>query len=389
VDAVTARVAASYRDAAGDAAFVEEMRDLARQHGDAVYQRLLATLSGLHLEPARASEHFRAILDHQRHMAERLGRAVLLLTAITDYFAQQGAVIERPRLIELAEFDRLMMRAAQDPLTGLANRRSFEDQLRQQFALAERTASSIALMFLDVDDFKSINDTHGHQVGDEVLQQVARVIRASVRDSDITARYGGEEFVILLPNTGAFNAALFAERTRTAIEQQAAGPQVTVSIGIAAYPDHAQTAEELVYNADSALYRAKGAGKNTIRLFADESRRYLRVPFREAVQIKALDFEDSTIDCGETRDIGIGGILVRNARAFELGEPVTIGIRLSEREPLLLIGQVVRVEDVGRDQFDIGIALAFKELDKLARSEIIQLLSAQRMPPAQDSTTQR
>lgn len=377
-----ARIASCYRDAPDDAAFVSQIETITDEFGDLAYQQILSTLAGLHFDPPVSRQHFDAILAHQRMMSLRLDRPVRLLTAITDYFSNEMA-IEHPRLIEVSEFERVLARAMRDTLTGVLNRQYFEGALQQQLALAERMGTSLALLFLDVDDFKAINDTYGHLVGDAVLKGVARLVQHSARDSDVVARYGGEEFVVLMPSTDALNATVLAERIRESIAQHESYTddrtlRITISGGIAAYPDHARRADELIYHADSALYRAKGAGKNTICLFKDESRRYLRISFRRAVQIKRLDFSESAPRNGESRDIGIGGVLVRHDEYLEIGTAVQIGLPIGDQDTLLLIGQVVRVEMVGGGTYDLGVALAFKELEKLARSEIAHLLSGRR-----------
>lgn len=121
-----------------------------------------------------------------------------------------------------------------------------------------------ALIVMDIDRFKSINDTYGHQAGDEVLKHLARVVTSSVGPHDICCRYGGEEFVVLLPLATVPEALITAERIRAAFEtrENPLGIPITVSSGIAHYPSHAPSAEMLFQRADHALYRAKEAGKN-------------------------------------------------------------------------------------------------------------------------------
>jgi diguanylate cyclase (GGDEF)-like protein len=127
-------------------------------------------------------------------------------------------------------------------------------------------------MMIDIDDFKSFNDRHGHPRGDDALRAVSAVIRVNLRDSDIAARYGGEEFVILLPETDASGARLVADRIREGIEAQKvvvesqALASCTVSIGLASFPAHVPTAAALVESADKALYRAKHRGKNRVEV---------------------------------------------------------------------------------------------------------------------------
>jgi diguanylate cyclase (GGDEF)-like protein len=126
------------------------------------------------------------------------------------------------------------------------------------------------VLLLDLDHFKRVNDTHGHRVGDSVLQVVADTLRASLRATDIAGRYGGEEFLVVLPQTDLAGAGVLAERVRVAIEETAidvggAEPlSVTVSVGVAALDEAARSAEQLVERADAALYGAKDAGRNRV-----------------------------------------------------------------------------------------------------------------------------
>lgn len=156
--------------------------------------------------------------------------------------------------------DQLTHAAMTDSLTGLMNRRTFESVMIQW--TEER--HSFALIMMDIDRFKFINDTYGHQAGDEVLKHLARILASSIRSNDICCRYGGEEFVILLPLASVSDGLATAERVRTAIEtrENPLGIPITVSSGIAHYPSHADSAEMLFQRADHALYRAKESGKN-------------------------------------------------------------------------------------------------------------------------------
>jgi diguanylate cyclase (GGDEF)-like protein len=151
-----------------------------------------------------------------------------------------------------------------DALTGLMNRNCFDHAIVSALARAERAHESGAVLFIDLDDFKLVNDDLGHAVGDEVLAVVAMRLRESVREGDIAARYGGDEFVAYLGNVCPERARTIAERIIAHIEQPCATSaglrRVTPSVGIALYPAHGQRAEELLRYADSAMYRAKGQG---------------------------------------------------------------------------------------------------------------------------------
>jgi two-component system cell cycle response regulator len=158
-----------------------------------------------------------------------------------------------------------------DPLTRLYNRRYFADRLKSEFSFARRHGAPLALLLVDIDHFKEVNDTHGHQAGDVVLQSVACGIRGMMRPEDVLSRYGGEEFIVIARGVSLRNAELFGERIRRHIGSMSFGlpdpsVRVTISVGVACVgPNTACTsAEALVALADEALYRAKSAGRDRV-----------------------------------------------------------------------------------------------------------------------------
>jgi diguanylate cyclase (GGDEF)-like protein len=157
--------------------------------------------------------------------------------------------------------------ATTDGLTGLSNHRTFQERLTEMMARAERSGRLVSLVLCDIDHFKSVNDTHGHPVGDTVLKRVAQVLASSVRAIDVVARYGGEEFAVVLEETDMNGALLLAERIREEVSRQQfnsdRGPfNCTMSFGIATYPEHGAHKQLLIEHADQALYRAKQSGSN-------------------------------------------------------------------------------------------------------------------------------
>ena len=159
----------------------------------------------------------------------------------------------------LEEVERL---ATRDGLTGLANRRLFEESLDRETARAQRLGTPLSLLILDIDHFKQINDSYGHPAGDRVLREMGEAIGASTKSFDVAARYGGDEFVVLLPDCNASDAVGVADRVRGEIAQRVHDVPVTVSAGAATLPDNAIDAERLVAAADSALYEAKHNGRD-------------------------------------------------------------------------------------------------------------------------------
>jgi len=170
--------------------------------------------------------------------------------------------------VRISEAERL---SQTDDLTKLHNARYLRQFLLNEIRRARRYGNSVAALFLDLDNFKQVNDIHGHLAGSHVLMEMAAVILSSIRDTDAVARYGGDEFVIVLPDTGTDLAGAVAERSRTKISNHLFNGgrnlklSLTASFGVAAFPQHASSPQQLIACADTAMYEAKAANKNCIR----------------------------------------------------------------------------------------------------------------------------
>jgi diguanylate cyclase (GGDEF)-like protein len=185
------------------------------------------------------------------------------------------AALSRGPLEIFWEIEEVSRRARTDPLTGLANRRHFDDQLRRVLAETDRFGGTCSLIMVDLDHFKQVNDVHGHEGGDAVLRHVAQLFTDAVRTIDLCARYGGEEIAILLAQTGEQGAAELAERLREMLTLRPAtynGTKipVTASFGVASYPFPVPYGDWLVLAADKALYQAKGAGRNNVKAISSK-----------------------------------------------------------------------------------------------------------------------
>lgn len=186
--------------------------------------------------------------------------------AIADSLAQAAPILSGLRTLALAQ-----SRAMTDALTGLPNRWALQDALKRMLAHAARSRSSLGLLLLDLDHFKQLNDTHGHDAGDQALAAVGHALLSELRESDLPARSGGEEFAVLLPDTQLDGALAVAEQLRraiAAIELPFAGSALSASIGVAVLPQHAVEADGLMRAADRALYAAKRAGRNRVEVAA-------------------------------------------------------------------------------------------------------------------------
>lgn len=206
-----------------------------------------------------------AILGITRNVGERK-RAE---EALRESNRQLHAQIEQIGRLQVA----LQEQAIRDGLTGLFNRRFLDETLEREVSRARREGGPLSLVMLDIDHFKQVNDTYGHQLGDEALKRLAAALVADVRTEDVACRYGGEEFVILLPNMPLATAAIRAESWRQAVEALVVphgekAVRITISLGVAAYPEHGVTPDELTRCADKALYEAKAQGRNRVRVYS-------------------------------------------------------------------------------------------------------------------------
>lgn len=222
------------------------------------------------------------------HRSKRIAGAIHGLTLPALALGTGAEVtVARLRLKEADEVGQALVMASKllhrtqheayhDALTGLANRSLCLEILRQQVSVCERGNLQLAVLYLDLDGFKSVNDTHGHATGDELLQAVARRIIGVIRASDLAVRWGGDEFVVVLFQADAHSAAVVAAKLVESISApytlRSLGVEVSTSIGVAVYPQAGNSAEVLVTRADEAMYQAKGAGKA----------RYVMAPSREA-----------------------------------------------------------------------------------------------------------
>jgi len=214
---------------------------------------------------------------NREHMVYMTGRDLLKTDALT-YLVRINEIPEENEKssflvtftdISRIECEMLMLQelSVRDPLTGIYNRKKFDDELTKEIERTQRYGLALSLIIFDIDHFKLVNDTHGHQIGDMVLREITRVVRADIRIIDVFARYGGEEFVIITPETGQAGAGELAEKLRGAVEAhcfEKAG-KITCSFGVSEYVLK-EDPEGLIRKADYALYIAKRNGRNRVEI---------------------------------------------------------------------------------------------------------------------------
>lgn len=255
---------------AGDRALTadedEQLRAQQARRGTAFYSDLLYGVSHHYFAPEIAEGLWNEVLKHKHLLSEQLHRNVRMTVATLDYLSNITEALSSLTLISEAAITEIASLSMRDGMTGLFNHTSCYELLELEFKSHRRYGAGVSVIMLDIDDFKAINDQHGHQAGDQILIDVAKIVTEQVRDSDICCRFGGEEFVAILPFTGDPREAHgIAERVRETVSSTTwFGQRVTISAGVASCDHETNSPEALIYKADRALYAAKRAGKNCV-----------------------------------------------------------------------------------------------------------------------------
>ncbi|MFI5047532.1 MAG: diguanylate cyclase [Acidimicrobiia bacterium] len=231
--------------------------ELVRTLDDPLLDTILPNALNVLVVPISADEEPIGVVVAEWGGEEGARIPTMTVQGLAQAAAQTGLALRNAAL--LVEVERL---ATRDSLTGIANRRLFDESLSRETARSQRLTAPLSLVVFDIDHFKQINDTFGHQTGDAVLREVADALVATTKGFDVAARFGGDEFVLLLPGCSRADALGVAERVRSAVVHRTRAATVTVSAGVATMPDNAVDGERLVSAADAALYEAKRLGRD-------------------------------------------------------------------------------------------------------------------------------
>ena len=302
---------------------------LAETQGERAYHEALNYLFAKNFSLAQAGRYWReatASISTSGGLNQSF-RALLL-----DYLRQKTTELTNPRIIESHDLEEIRLSAVTDGLTRLYNQSYFKQQLQQAIELANHEAGqTFSIIILDLDHFKQFNDRCGHLQGDQVLRQIGDILRNNTGELDLPARYGGEEFAILLPDCNLEEAIPLAERIRSAIANETFIGQerldtnnLTISGGVACYPQHGRTSGELIEAADRRLYEAKTT-RNAILPRLDDTRGANRHQFRNIVEIK-LEAQD-TFTSALSSDISHTGLSLKSDSAPQIGTKVSLRFR--------------------------------------------------------------
>lgn len=362
-------------DAHNEDRILKRLDQIRTQSGVQVYAALLLILTGLPFEESDARRHWEATLQHRRALSQKLQREIGLRVAVLDYFVNVNRQLTNPRIIDLALEERQEPSSPVDPQTGLWNARQFLSSLQKETRRAKRYSLDLSVLYLDIDDFREINERHGDLVGDILLREVAILIKNKIRDIDVAARMAGEEFGLILPETERMGAFLVAERIRQEMERHFLRRDIdgrpismTVTIGMAKYPEDGTNTDRLVRRAEEAMHQAKARGGNSVGVYYRERRNFIRFDVRgRNVQIRVTPAEPS--DPGEEpgpsrpRNISKSGLLFESEKPYAIGQGVVIVCQdARDLGRLTLRGRVVRIEEVESQagRYEVGVAFVLE-----------------------------
>jgi len=262
-------ISALGQDYGETAEIIKQVEEIRKEKASSLYSDLIFTLANLHFSENQAKQHWEKVLQHKQDMSKKLARNVGIRVALLDYFTNLQQKIENPKIIEIDLFEKTMLSAVTDGLTGLYNHRYFQDRLEEEIERTKRYGASLSLLMIDVDDFKVYNDANGHIAGDILLVELSKIMLQAFRKVDAVSRYGGEEFAIILPSTKKKGAMTIAGRicqrvASSHFPNQKVMPEgkITLSIGVVTFPEDGLDKMNLIDRADKLLYKAKKMGKN-------------------------------------------------------------------------------------------------------------------------------
>lgn len=331
-----------------------------------IYARLLHVMCHLRLPPVEAKKTWENILSHRDLLEQKLGRPMGFRVAMLDYFVNESHELKNPKVIEIHVYAETARQAAIDELTGVFNRRFFDAAIEREAKQAMRRNREFSLLILDIDNFKKINDTHGHTTGDAVISALGKLLKRSIRSEDTPCRIGGEEFAVLLPETGIDGAMVVSEKIRSEFSKlKIASTDLSLSGGLATFPGDAAGAAELIDRADQMLYFAKYSGKNRIICYSQNKRRHIRFPFEWELSVVK-----NNGSAGKTRsqDVSIEGISFEIDEVAEPGELMSLHLNI-DSEAVELPVQIIWVDNKAKTRkFRAGarfIRLTPKDLNAL------------------------
>lgn len=346
---------------------LEQVDRLSWSVGPGIHAGLLLLLCNLTFDEDEARRHWDGIRSHREGLERSLGRAVALRVAALDYLVALNRTSPQPRLLEVLEAHRPADREMIDPITGLHTAGFIEDQTPRELGRARRYELALSIVHMEIDDYAGILERLGQTIGTVLLKEIAGIVCGCIRNIDYAARRTASEFTLLLTETDRMGAYYVAERIRQNVEEfylerrvDGRPLEISVSAGVASFPEDADAPEVLARCAREAFYSARARGRNRVSVHHRERREYIRLAAQdENLQVTLIPEGSEASTPGAMRNISSGGVLFESDKPIPLGRMVHILCRnRREADQVLIPGRVVRIEKFeteGAARYEIGV----------------------------------
>lgn len=329
--------------------------------------KALQLLFNMRVGEDEAQHVWRAVLARRKELSKRLARQVPLRVAALDYLVERNRGIPRSLLLDLVQIHPPPEREMVDPVTGLRTSAFLVEQIPREVGRAKRFKLDLSLAHLEIDDFPSLLERQGLAVGTLQLRAIADIINECIRQTDYAGRVSASGFILLLTETDRIGAYYVADRIRRRVEEHYLQQRLnghpyglTVSAGVASFPEDASTAEVLTDKALEAFYTARARGQSRVAVHYRERREYMRLALdSEMLQVSLVPEGDGAGSTGSMRNISSGGVLFESEQPVELGRMVEIHCkRPRDGSGVVIPGRVVRIEKFETDRgtrYEIGV----------------------------------
>lgn len=335
------------------------------------YSVFLSVLCDIELSEAHARGLWNRAASHRDELEAHVRRSVDVRVSLMDLLTTEAAFLEKPRISDLGRDEQRRKDAFLDEVTGLHNRRYVQTCIEREISRSQRHGLTFSLLFLDMDEFKAINDLQGHATGDEMLRIFGTEIRDALRAEDVVARYGGDEFLVVMPRTDLDGAGEIEDRLQQTARELSTGLGIKVSFsaGVAVYPADGATVGALVQAADRRMYKCKGRdGDARPDRHDGEQRRHRRYPARHLVE---MDVGSSKPICGSARDLSVGGICLETVEKVTVGQYVPLRIYCwDEQRTYHVTSRIVWVRELpGQRIYQLGAS--HRDQDRRIASRLV------------------
>jgi len=334
----------------------DNLNNMSEKHGNVVFQVVFDIVANLDLSPVKARNLWIKIWKYKNDLEKRINKKIDFRVVLLEYLLEINHKLKNPKIIEMNLFEKTKDSLIIDELTQLYNYRFFKNQLKYEIARALRMRSLFSILLIDIDDFKKINDTYGHEDANKLLKKFSKIFQKAIRKDDLAFRYGGDEFVIFLHNTNKLYGFETAEKIRNLIAKtkvkidKNVTLSATISIGVSSFPLDAKHLSTLINKADKAMQMSKRKGKNCVSLYSISSRTLNRVKIVKNIIVRSLSEKKSSIY--PIHDISNKGLAFYKSTPLEAGTYTQLFFDVKLQIPFLI--KIVQVNKIADYRYIVG-----------------------------------